>query len=326
MRYRTFGKTGEKISVLGIGAWQAGLKSWGKDYTLNDVKEAIRFALDNGVNFIDTAEIYGNGRSEEVIGGILRDYGDNIFIATKVSGFNATTKRIFESAKRSRGRLGIDAIDLYQVHWPPSIYTDICKTARALEKLVDSGIIRYIGVSNFDLDILKKFRECLKKYDVISNQLQYNLLNRGVEKRLYPYMKREGIELIAWSPIAKGALAGKFKANTFAKKMDPSFKRAKEAKKLFEILNRLTNKYNCKMHQIALAWLIAKGALPIPGVKRVGQAMENIGAADIILDDNDIYMLDESSSKYIEVKFGGVMPRIVPNWMQRIIIGLLGGV
>ena len=326
MRYKVFGKTGEKVSVIGIGTWQAGLKSWGKDYTLNDVINAIKAGIEHGVNFIDTAEVYGNGRSESVVGEIIKEYGEELFIATKVAGYNATPNKVFKAAIKSRDRLKVDAIDLYQVHWPPSRYTDICGLAKALEKLVDDGVIRYIGVSNFDLISLNELRMCMKKYDIISNQLHYNLLNRNVEREIYPYMKREGIELIAWSPIAKGALAGKLKANTIARKMDGVFRRAKESKELLELLKELSSKYSCKTHQIALAWLVEKGALPIPGVKKPEQAVENALAGDLRLDKQDIKQLDTASEKYIGEKIDNGIPRYIPNWLQRIILSVVGGI
>ncbi len=326
MEYRDFGKTGEKVSVIGIGAWQAGLKSWGKDYTLKDVIDAIKISLDYGVSLIDTAEIYGNGRSEIVLSDVLKEYKDKVLIATKVAGYNATPRSVSKAAERSRRRLGVDVIDIYQVHWPPSIYTDLCGLAKELERLVDRGIIRYIGVSNFDLQILIKFRECFRKYDIVSNQMQYNLLIRSVEKDLLPYMKRENMELIAWSPIAKGALAGKFKADTMAKKMDSVFNRARKAHKLFDILRSLSDKYGCKMHQIALAWLVSKGAIPIPGAKRPSQAIENAQAGDLKLDYDDVKLLDNVTQEYVYIKMGGIMSRIIPNWLQKIAISILGGV
>lgn len=326
MRYRVFGKTGEKISVIGLGTWQAGLKSWGRDYTLNDVVDAIKTGIEYGVNFIDTAEIYGNGRSEEIVGEVIKDYKERVFIATKVSGYNATAWGVYKAALRSRERLGVDVIDLYQVHWPPSIYTNLCGLAAALERLVDEGIIRYIGVSNFDLNTLEKLRECMSRYDIISNQLHYNLLYRNIEREVYPYLRQEGIELIAWSPMAKGALAGKFDVNTAARRMDGVFKRARDAVELFDVMRGLSLKYNCKMHQIALAWLVSKGALPIPGAKRRVQAMENAAAGDIVLSEQDIKALDKVTEKYVGSGIDRVMSRLVPNWLQKAVISIMGGI
>ncbi len=326
MKYKELGKTGEKISVIGLGAWQAGLKSWGKDYTLEDVLKALETGIEMGINLIDTAEIYGNGRSESVIGSLVAEYRDRVFIATKVAGYNATPRGVWKAAERSRRRLKVEVIDLYQVHWPPSIYTSIPKLAREMERLVDKGVIRYIGLSNFGLKNMMRFREALRRHDIVSNQLQYNLLYRVVEKEIYPYMMSEKIELIAWSPIAKGALAGKTKADNIARRMDAVFDRARRANNLLNLLREIAEKHRCKMHQVALAWLISKGAIPIPGVKRPSQAKENVEAANITLTKTEIEQLDRASEKFTEGSLGELMPRIIPNWLQKIAIILMGGV
>jgi aryl-alcohol dehydrogenase-like predicted oxidoreductase len=314
-----------KVSVIGLGAWQAGFKSWGRNYTLEDIRGAVTRAIDNGVNFIDTAEIYGYGRSERVLGEILGGR-DDIYIATKISGYNARPGKISKSIKGSLKRLGRKYIDLYQVHWPPSYYTNISKVIQELEKLVDQGYIRYIGVSNFSIDILEKTITSTRKYEIVSNQVQYSLLYRAAEKNLIPYMKENGIELIAWSPLAKGALAGKLKADAPAKVFDTAFKRAKHAQALFDTLAEISDKYNSTISQISLAWLVSKGAIPIPGAKNPAQAKQNAQAGDIILDHDDVSKLDNLSEDFIDGDIGSVMPRVIPNIIQQALIRLLGGV
>ncbi len=326
MQYRRFGKTDMKFSVIGLGAWQAGMKSWGKNYTLEDVVKAVETAFEEGINFVDTAEIYGGGRSEEVLGQVLREWGDSIHVATKVSGYNARPGKIEKSLRSSLKRLQRRYIDLYQIHWPPSIYTSLPRVARELEMLVDKGLIRYIGVSNFPRDILEEFMGYMRKYEVVSNQVRYSLLHRAVEKNLYPFMKENNIELIAWSPLDKGVLAGKFKADAPAKYMDSGFKRVKRAHELIVKLREIADKHGVSMAQVSLAWLVAKGAYPIPGAKRPSQARDNAGAGDLRLDTEDIHMLDELSKGFRDGEVGTIMPRVIPNIIQQLFIGILGGI
>ncbi len=139
MQYIKLGPSDLKVSAIGIGAWQAGFKSWGKGYTREDIINSYRYAFENGINFIDTAEIYGYGKSEEIVGEAIKGYND-IVIATKVSGFRTSENDIVKAAERSIRRLGVRQIDLYQLHWPTPIYIDICRVIRRLEKKYITGI------------------------------------------------------------------------------------------------------------------------------------------------------------------------------------------
>lgn len=323
--YKAFGKTEMKLSVIGLGGWQAGFKSWGSNYTKEDIINAINKAIELGVNFIDTAEIYGNGRSEEILGNVIGNR-DDVFIATKVAGYNARPGKISKAAQASLKRLRRDIIDLYQIHWPPSYYTDLCKVMRELESLVDKGVIRYIGVSNFSRKDLEKAINCLKKHEIVSNQVQYNLLYRPAEVDLLPFMRDNGIEIIAWSPLAKGALAGKLNPDSWAKKMDSSFKRAREANKLFEVMAEIANKHNATLSQVSLAWIVSKDGFPIPGAKNPAQAKLNALAGSINLDNLDVSRLDEASKKFLEGEISSVMSRFIPNLMQQALLKIIGGV
>jgi|Deesub1362B_J571_1020462.scaffolds.fasta_scaffold00005_395 aryl-alcohol dehydrogenase-like predicted oxidoreductase len=326
MRYKIFSKTHLKVSVIGLGAWQAGFKSWGRDYSKKDILEAYDKAFKLGINFIDTAEIYGDGRSEKVIAEFLSDKRDEFVIATKVAGYNATPSRIEKSALSSLSRLNIDVIDIYQIHWPPSYYTSLQKVFSKMEALIDKGIVNHIGVSNFPKKLLEKSVSLTRRYDIVCNQVQYNLLFRAPEKGLFNYMRKNKIELIAWSPLAKGALAGKIKADSPAKKYDSVFKRAWRARELFEILNKLSEKYSASLSQISLAWIIAKGAYPIPGVKRPSHVIDNAHAADIKLDKRDVEMLDKVTEIFKEGDIASILPRVIPNFLSRIMIRVIGGV
>ena len=325
MRYRYLGGSGLKVSVVGLGGWQAGFKSWGRDYTLNDIIDAYRVAIDSGINFIDTAEIYGDGRSEEVIGMILREYRD-IIVATKVAGYNATPRGIIKAAERSRRRLGVDSIDLFQIHWPPSIYTKLRAVARAMEETVRRGLVKYIGLSNFPPKLLEDFIGYLSRYEAVSNQVQYNLLYRVPEEELIPLMDRNNVTLIAWSPLAKGALAGKTRVDNNARRFDLVFKRGREASNLLDTLRLIAGRHRVGMGAIALAWLVSKGAIPIPGVKRAQQALENASAGDIVLSSEEVSMLDRASQEFIHGEYKTIMPRLIPNFLQRLALRMIGGI
>ncbi len=315
---------GLKISRIGLGAWQAGFRSWGSGYTREDVISAYRYAFEYGVNFIDTAEIYGNGVSEEVVGEAIKGY--DVVVATKVAGFHTSEHRIFKSAEMSRRRLGVDVIDLYQLHWPPSIYTSLCRVMKSLEKLVDKGIVRYIGVSNFDDELLERALECMSKYEIVSNQLQYSLVYRVIERKVLDFMKRNNIVLIAYSPLGKGVLAGKRVVDNRARRFDYVFQKAAKDEKLLRSLKDLSEKYGVSMASIALRWIVEKGGVPIPGVKKRSHVDAILDALDINLNKEDIELLDKASMKYVDMPFSAVVSRLVPGFLVKLVTSFMRGV
>jgi len=322
--YIRLGKSGLKISKIGLGAWQAGFKVWGKGYTRRDLINAYRYAFDNGINFIDTAEIYGYGTSEEIVGEAIKGY-DNIVIATKISGYRVSEHDIIKAADRSRSRLGVDSIDLYQLHWPPPIYNNLCKVLRRLEKTIDMGYVRYIGVSNFTYKLLKKAVECTRKHEIISNQIHYNLVYRVYEKDLIPYMREEGISLIAYSPLGKGVLAGKKKPTSNAQRMSLVFRRGAKDIELYENMKKLSSKYNVSMATISLNWIIKKGGIPIPGVKKRHHVDAILNALRIDLDSRDMELLDSQTIKYREGLDTFTIIRYIPAILQKISMRIQGG-
>jgi aryl-alcohol dehydrogenase-like predicted oxidoreductase len=167
-----------------------------------------------GINLIDTAEIYGNGHSEEVVGRAISELGrDEFVVATKVHGAHLRHDELLRAAELSMRRLGVKYIDLYQVHWPdPWEQIPLRETMRAMEELYVQGKIGAIGVSNFAVRDLEEARSHLSKADISSNHVRYNMLQREVEEEVIPYCRRNGITVIAWSPLAQGALTGKYDA------------------------------------------------------------------------------------------------------------------
>ncbi|MFX1572711.1 MAG: aldo/keto reductase [Promethearchaeota archaeon] len=275
MRYVELGKTGEKIPVLGQGLWGTSrLKGFfkGKDYYEN-IKSALRKGIELGMTHIDTAELYGMGKAEKVLGELIREYTrDNLFITSKLFPIHFRKKSMKKAANKSLKRLGIDYLDLYLIHWP-SKFISIRKEMNVLETLVDDGKTRYIGVSNFSLKQFKKAQESLKKEELVNNQLHINITNQRYIHKSLSYYQKNGITVTAYSPLAhKGytKIQGKIK----------------------EVLEELAIKYNCTIQQIAIAWLINHdNVITIPKAFNKVHVEDNAKAAEINLLQEDLERL-----------------------------------
>ncbi len=301
MIFTELGKTGLKTSQVGVGCWQAGSKSWGwgKEYGERDIIEAIRTAVELGINFIDTAEMYGDGKSERIVGKAIKEVRERVIIATKVWPTHLAYNGVLKACKRSLERLGVDVIDLYQIHWP-NPFIPISQTMRAMERLVKEGKIRHIGVSNFSLRQLIKAQESLKSEEIVSNQVKYNMIERDAEKELLPYAEKNKITIIAYSPLAQGLLTGKYDQyhlpDDTVRKVNILFDREnlKRLQPLISLLKTIASKRGKKPSQIAINWLIRRPeVVVIPGVKRAEQVKENASATDFRLTDDEVKMIDE---------------------------------
>jgi diketogulonate reductase-like aldo/keto reductase len=272
IEYKELGKTGEKIPALGLGTWGIGGFSY-PDYSNDELAiEIIRFAVEVGMNFIDTAEMYGAGHSEELVGEAIKGIREKVFIATKVLPTNFRYEDVIKACERSLRRLKTSYIDLYQLHWPnPSI--PIKETMRAMEKLVNEGKIRYIGISNFSVEETIEAMNALSKYEIVSNQVEYSLLVRDIEKDLLEFCRKNRITVIAYSPLARGELLkGKY----------------------YEFLSKIGKKYNKTAAQVALNWLIIKeNVVAIPKAFSKAKIVENMGAYGWKLSDEDLKTIDE---------------------------------
>lgn len=201
MEYRQLGRTGEKVSTIGMGTWRIGVYRTPEERSRQVV--VLKRGIELGINLIDTAEMYANGKSEQVVGDAIRDFRNDVLVATKVSPSNLRRDALISSCEGSLKRLGVSYIDLYQVHWPnPAV--PIRETMGAMEELVRAGKVRYIGVSNFSVDETTAAREALTREELASNQVEYSLVSRGVEAELLPYCEKERLSLIAYSPLARG--------------------------------------------------------------------------------------------------------------------------
>ena len=309
MEYKKLGGTDEKISALGLGAWQFS-ESWGVlDY--EKAKSIINEAINNGVNLIDTAIVYGMGKSEEFVGRALEELGetDNVFIATKIPGEMLGEHDVYNAVRGSLNRLRRDRIDLMQVHWPPCWHNiPTCEYMRALEKLVFQGLITYIGVSNFNPLLVEEANYCLSREEIVSNQVRYNVIDRDAEKEIIPHALSNRMSILAWSPLAKGAVTGKYTLENLPKfsdvrANDPLFhpENFKKIMPLIEKLVEIGGKKGKKPVQVALNWLIRSypNIIPIPGAKTPGQVKENTGSIGWALSYEEWKEIEEVSRKII---------------------------
>ena len=294
---------------MGLGAWQWGDRvvwQYGQAYGADDVKRAFEISVNEGIRFVDTAELYGNGFSERLLGRFLKETDQPVLIATK---FFPWPWRFLKGAppralKGSLARLGAESVDLYQVHWPSvSMSTDTLMEGMA--ECVKSGLTRTVGVSNFGQSRMLAAYSALARHNIplASNQVHYSLLNRAVEKNgTLARCKELGIRLIAYSPLEKGLLSGKYSAAN-----PPPGSRAgnyanmlPKIQPLIKTMTAIGQDHGGKSNvQVALNWVICKGALPIPGAKNAEQAQQNAGALGWKLTDEEVAKLDEMSDQIL---------------------------
>jgi diketogulonate reductase-like aldo/keto reductase len=269
---KSLGKTGESVAAIGLGTWNMGGRE-SPDYRDDErLIEAIRYAVELGMNHIDTAEMYAAGHAEELVGEAVKQFSrDEVFIATKVWPSNLRYEDVIRSCRRSLERLQLKYVDLYMVHWPnPRI--PLQETMEAMEKLVKDGLVRYIGVSNFDVELLEEAMNALKREEIVANQVEYSLEAREVERELIPFCERNGITVTAYTPLGKGRIPAEAASNT------PRGK----------ILAEMAQRYGKTPVQIALNWVIWRpNVITIPKAARKEHLEENAGAAGWRLTEED---------------------------------------
>jgi len=304
LEYIKLGKSGPKVSVVGIGTWQASGKQWGDDVKDHLIVKAIGRSLELGVNLVDTAELYGDGHSEKVVGRALKKYGrENFVVATKFHGSHLHYEDVLKACDASLKRLGVKQIDLYQMHWPdPWEQVPLKETMKALKKLHEEGKILSVAVSNFAVRDLEEARSALDGVEIASNQVRYNLLQREIEEEVLPYCTKNGISILAWSPLAQGVLTGKYSPSKVpsdrVRKRNKLFERRnlKAAAPLVRVLREIGEARGRTPAQVALNWIISRpGVVPIPGAKNPSQAEENAGAAEFKLTAEELQRIEEAS-------------------------------
>jgi aryl-alcohol dehydrogenase-like predicted oxidoreductase len=285
------------IAPLGVGAWAWGttrLWGYGKEYDRSDVGKAFCASMAEGVTLVDTAEMYGNGASERIIGEILREGGfeRTPVIATKFAPlpYRFSANSLLKAVDRSLERLGIETIDLYQIHFPNPIFK-MSSLMDALAETVKAGKVRRVGVSNYSAEQMKRAHDRLASRGVslASNQVEYSLLQRAPETNgVLEASRNLGVTLIAYSPIAQGLLTGKYvpgdrRPSGLVRRMGRAFgeQNLKKIEPVLNILREIGEAHDKGPSQVALNWLITqRSTFPIPGAKNELQARQNAGALE----------------------------------------------
>jgi aryl-alcohol dehydrogenase-like predicted oxidoreductase len=318
--YRNLGKSDLRITPIGLGCWQfsKGSNFAGKFWpVLEDsvTDNIVKISLEGGINWFDTAELYGNGASEKGLAGALQKLGKKpgeVIIATKWWPMFRTASNIIKTIDVRLNALTPYPIDLYQVHQPYGFSSEK-KEMEAMAELVKSGKIRYVGVSNFSAQKMRTAWETLQKagINLVSNQVRYSLLDRKIENNgILDTAKELGITIIAYSPLAQGLVTGKFHDNPELlknigyRKYMPSFKPGglEKSRPVVDLVKTLAQKYHVTPSQIALNWLIhyhGETVVSIPGATKESHAQENIGALRFRLSQDDMEMLHEASKKFL---------------------------
>jgi len=277
LEFKKLGRSDAEIPVLGLGTWGIGGFS-SKDVAGDDDDlKALTFGLDLGMHLIDTAEIYASGHSEEVVARAIENRRESVFVATKASPEHLSSEGVLNACNRSLKRLATEYIDLYQAHWPnPRI--PISETMKAMERLVREGKVRFIGVSNFSVEQTRQAREALSTVDIVSNQVEYSLLDRSIESELLPYAEKERITVIAYSPLARGRIATGL---------------SRESK--WSTMDKIATKYGKTRNQTALNWLVTKQpVIAIPKSASLQHLMENLGGQGWKMDGEDYDLLNQA--------------------------------
>lgn len=258
------------VPVLGLGTGMIAGAHWTPDYSRDAENiELLRRGVELGIRLIDTAEVYGGGHAEEIVGIAITKFNrEDLFIVTKLWPTNAPYDLALKSARASMRRLGT-YIDLYLLH-TPSENTPICETIKAFDRLVDEGVIRFYGLSNFSIEGIEEARSCSKKYDVVAIQNRFSLYYRKDEKDIIPYAQREGLMYMAYTPLEKGAIAR------------DSF------------LREIGQKYGKTATQVALNWVISiDNVVPITKTTKIEHLEENAGALGWRLSKDDWKLISE---------------------------------
>jgi aryl-alcohol dehydrogenase-like predicted oxidoreductase len=307
--FRPLGRSDLRVTSVGLGVWQWGDTSfwtYGQDFDRRDIEEVWWRNLEAGVNFIDTAEIYGHGASETIVGELLRETEDQLVIASKFYAEHDSAEDVRKAAEGSLRRLGIETMDLYQVHWwPPRI--PIGDLMRELDLLVRDGRVRYLGVSNFSIEQVEEARSHLEHADIVSNQVHYSLLHRDPETEgLLEHHKKENIAIIAYSPLEQGILTGKFTPEDppggfRGKKPRFSPEGLEAVQPVLDALGDAARNHDRTLAQAALAWLLKDpNVVVIPGAKNLAQLEENVGGADWEMSEFELTHIELAYKDYAE--------------------------
>lgn len=326
MQTRNLGSQGLLVSALGLGAM--GMSEFYGETNDEESIATLHRALDLGVTLIDTADMYGVGHNEELVGRAIRDRRDSVVLATKFGnvrgpngerlGIDGSPGYVAKACDASLKRLGVGHIDLYYQH-RVDVNTPIEETVGAMARLVEEGKVRYLGLSEAGPDTIRRAHAV---HPIAALQTEYSLWTRDPEEQILPTVRELGIGFVAYSPLGRGFLTGQIRreedlANDDFRKHSPRFQGENFQRNLdlVDKVEELAERKGCKPSQLALAWLLAQGddIVPIPGTKRIRYLEENLGALDVVLTPDDLRQLDEvaprgaaSGERYPEAAMGAL--------------------
>jgi aryl-alcohol dehydrogenase-like predicted oxidoreductase len=297
--------TAKKISKIGLGTWQFGSREWGygQPYAEQEVYAIVRRALELGVTLFDTAEIYGSGRSERILGRAIGENKQSVFLATKIFPIVPTARLVRQRAAASAKRLGVPRLDLYQAHWPNPLVPD-SSLMRGMRSLQRAGLVDEVGVSNYSLRRWRAAEDALRSR-ILSNQVGYSLVDRRPELDLLPFAESHGHVIIAFSPLAQGLLSGGYhgadqplnQVRTASPLFQPD--NLRRTNNLIAVLREVAEAHSATPAQIALAWAIHSPAVAaIPGASSVAQLENNVAAAEIDLTDDEYRALGSAAASF----------------------------
>ncbi len=310
------------LSRIGLGTWQFGSREWGygREYASAEAGRIVRRALELGITLIDTAEIYGFGRSERIVGAALGADRERVFLATKIFPLFPVAAVVRRRAAGSARRLGVRRLDLYQVHQPNPLVRD-GTTMRGMRALQDRGVVGEVGVSNYTLARWQAAENALERR-VLSNQVSYSLVDRSAELELIPYAAETGRIVIAYSPLSRGFLSTRYSpdhrpANAVRRRGLFSQESLERAQGLFATLREVADVHQATPAQVALAWVIRHpNVVAIVGASSADQAKANAEAADLNLNPDEVTALAESASTFRPTVPSASESRIHPSPIQ----------
>ena len=314
---------GLRLSAIGLGTWQFGSREWGygSDYASGEAVDIVHRAVELGINVIDTAEIYGFGRSERIVGRAIEGHRSEVWVATKVFPVLPLAPIVEQRGKASAARLGIRPIDLYQVHWPNPL-VPINATMDGIRRLQRDGVVTHAGVSNFDLGRWQAAEAALGS-PVLTNQVSFSLVQRGPARELLPWAQQTGHVVIAYSPLAQGFLGARYDAANRpggVRASNPLFlpENLRRGQDLLDALRAVAAAHGATPAQVALAWLIRKpNVIAIPGASSVAQLEANAAAADLVLTEEEDLRLTAAAESFDPITGPAALPKLVSARLRR---------
>lgn len=292
---------GLRLSVIGLGTWQFGSREWGygDSYATEVAPALVRRAVELGITFVDTAEAYGPGRSERIVGAAVAGLEPRPIVATKLMPIAPAEPIVAWQARGSARRLGVSTIDLYQVHWP-NPFVSTRRVMQSLRPLVDDGLVSHVGVSNYSLDAWRDAERALRR-PVVSNQVRFSLASPAPLRDLVPHAASTGRAVIAYSPLGQGLLSGALGrggTTPSVRRMDPLFRGDGPARvaPLLAAVADVAAAHGATPAQVSLAWLVSHpGVVAIPGARTVAQLEENAAAGDLELTPDEVARLTDAA-------------------------------